>query len=96
MPSARSSARASGVGVAALPPKHQSVVVLYYLHGMSLQETSDALGIALGTVKSRLHYALHALRGHLAAERPGAGPEPLPGLLAVPVEPGSPGRNGGR
>jgi RNA polymerase sigma-70 factor (ECF subfamily) len=57
-------------GVAALPPKHQSVVVLYYLHGMSLQETSDALGIALGTVKSRLHYALHALRGHLADERP--------------------------
>lgn len=57
-------------GVAALPPKHQSVVVLYYLHGMSLQETSDALGIALGTVKSRLHYALHALRGHLAEERP--------------------------
>jgi RNA polymerase sigma-70 factor, ECF subfamily len=59
-------------GVAALPPKHQSVVVLYYLHGMSLQETSDALGIALGTVKSRLHYALHALRQHLAAERRGA------------------------
>lgn len=58
-------------GVAALPPKHQSVVVLYYLHGMSLQETAEALGIALGTVKSRLHYALHALRGHLAAERPG-------------------------
>lgn len=58
------------IGVAALPPKHQSVVVLYYLHGMSLQETAEALGIALGTVKSRLHYALHSLRGHLAAERP--------------------------
>jgi RNA polymerase sigma-70 factor (ECF subfamily) len=83
------------IGVAALPPKHQSVVVLYYLHGMSLQETSDALGIALGTVKSRLHYALHALRGHLAAERPGAGSEPLPGLLAVPLEPGSPERSSG-
>ncbi|HEX4898070.1 MAG TPA: RNA polymerase sigma factor [Candidatus Limnocylindrales bacterium] len=84
------------VGVAALPPKHQSVVVLYYLHGMSLQETSDALGIALGTVKSRLHYALHALRGHLATERPGAGPEPVPGLVAVPVEPARPERKGGR
>ena len=70
-------------GVAALPPKHQSVVVLYYLHGMSLQETSEALGIALGTVKSRLHYALHALRGHLAAERPGAPAAQAPGLVAV-------------
>ena len=65
--------RSIRTGVAALPPKHQSVVVLYYLHGMSLQETAEALGIALGTVKSRLHYALHSLRGHLAAERPESG-----------------------
>lgn len=57
------------LGIAALPPKHQSVIVLYYLHGMSLQETSLALGIALGTVKSRLHYALAGLRGHLASVR---------------------------
>ena len=28
-------------GIAALPQKHQSVVVLYYLHGLSLQETAD-------------------------------------------------------
>jgi len=65
--------RSIRLGVATLPPKHQSVIVLYYLHGLSLQETADALGIALGTVKSRLHYALAALRGHLAAERPEAG-----------------------
>ena len=70
-------------GVAALPPKHQSVVVLYYLHGMSLLETSEALGIALGTVKSRLHYALHALRGHLAAERPEPG---MPGTGSLAPE----------
>jgi len=55
-------------GVASLPPKHQSVVVLYYLHGMSLQETSTILGVRLGTVKSRLHYALGSLRAHLATE----------------------------
>ena len=62
-------------GVAALPPKHQSVVVLYYLHGLSLQETSAALGIRLGTVKSRLHYALGTLRTHLAPEsRPADAP----------------------
>ena len=29
---------------------------------MSLQEIADALNIPLGTVKSRLHYALKALR----------------------------------
>jgi RNA polymerase sigma-70 factor (ECF subfamily) len=56
-------------GVAALPPKHQSVVVLYYLHGMSLQETAELLGLRLGTVKSRLHYALRTLRVELERDR---------------------------
>ena len=56
-------------GVAALPPKHQSVVVLYYLHGLSLQETATFLDIRLGTVKSRLHYALRGLRAHLEGDR---------------------------
>jgi len=45
--------------------KHQSVVVLYYLYGLSLQETATLLNVRLGTVKSRLHYALRALRTHL-------------------------------
>jgi RNA polymerase sigma-70 factor (ECF subfamily) len=56
-------------GVAALPPKHQSVVVLYYLHGLSLQETATVLDLRLGTVKSRLHYALRTLRGQLERDR---------------------------
>jgi RNA polymerase sigma-70 factor (ECF subfamily) len=56
-------------GIAALPPKHQSVVVLYYLHGLSLQETASFLNVRLGTVKSRLHYALRGLRGHLERDR---------------------------
>ena len=56
-------------GIAALPPKHQSVVVLFYLHGLSLQETASFLDIRLGTVKSRLHYALRSLRSHLEADR---------------------------
>lgn len=77
--------RSIRLGVSSLPPKHQSVIVLYYLHGMSLQETSDALGVALGTVKSRLHYALHALRHHLVEERQGAaGPAPA-GRQPVPL-----------
>lgn len=55
-------------GIAALPPKHQSVVVLYYLDGLSLLETADVLELPLGTVKSRLHYALRALRVRLEAD----------------------------
>lgn len=49
-------------GVAALPAKHRSVVVLYYLHEFSLAETAAFLDLRLGTVKSRLHYALKGLR----------------------------------
>lgn len=56
-------------GIAALPPKHQNVVVLYYLHGLSLQETASFLDVRLGTVKSRLHYALRSLRSHLEGDR---------------------------
>jgi RNA polymerase sigma factor (sigma-70 family) len=56
-------------GIAALPAKHRSVVVLYYLHGLSLQETATALDIRLGTVKSRLHYALRGLRDQLEGDR---------------------------
>ncbi len=56
-------------GIAALPMKHQSVVVLYYLNGLSLQETANELDIRIGTVKSRLHYALSTLRGHLERDR---------------------------
>ena len=56
-------------GVAHLPPKHQNVVILYYLHGLSLQETAELLDVRLGTVKSRLHYALRTLRTRLEGDR---------------------------
>ena len=55
--------------MAALPPKHQDVVVLYYLNGLSLQETASTLNVRLGTVKSRLHYALRNLRTQLEDDR---------------------------
>ncbi len=56
-------------GIVGLSEKHQAVVVLYYLEGRSLLETADALGLPLGTVKSRLHHALRDLRTRLAADR---------------------------
>ncbi len=51
--------------VAALSPASRAVVVLYYLHEMSLEETAEVLGVPVGTVKSRLAYGLEALRRRL-------------------------------
>ncbi len=56
-------------GIVCLSEKHRAVVVRYYLEGRSLQETADALGLPLGTVKSRLHHALRDLRSRLSADR---------------------------
>ncbi len=47
--------------LARLDPKHRSVVVLRYLLDWSVDQTADALGVAPGTVKSRLHRALEQL-----------------------------------
>jgi RNA polymerase sigma-70 factor, ECF subfamily len=64
----RELAQAVRQGIASLSPGQRSVVVLRYLHGLSLQETSSILGIRQGTVKSRLHYALHHLREILSVD----------------------------
>ena len=56
-------------GIDALPPKQQTAVVLYYLHGYSLAESAEIAACNVGTMKSRLHYALKALRRRLPEER---------------------------
>ncbi len=48
--------------LAGLPDVQQEVVLLRFVDGLSLAEISDAMGIPLGTVKSRLHNALETLR----------------------------------
>jgi RNA polymerase sigma-70 factor, ECF subfamily len=48
--------------VANLSPASRAVIVLYYLHEMSLDETAAVLEIPIGTVKSRLAYGLESLR----------------------------------
>lgn len=58
-----------------LGPKHRVVVVLHYLNGLNLAEIAQVVDCPVGTVKSRLHYALRNLRGHLSAH---------PGLLIEP------------
>jgi RNA polymerase sigma-70 factor (ECF subfamily) len=45
-----------------LSDEHRAVVLETYFRGSSVAEAAAALGIPPGTVKSRLHYALRALR----------------------------------
>ncbi|MFQ6147110.1 sigma-70 family RNA polymerase sigma factor [Streptomyces seoulensis] len=50
-----------------LSDEHREVLVHIYLHGHTIRETAQLLGIPAGTVKSRQHYALHALRRRVGA-----------------------------
>jgi RNA polymerase sigma-70 factor (ECF subfamily) len=49
-----------------LPSAQREIVVLTVLEGYRHDEIAQALGISVGTVKSRLSRAKHALRGQLA------------------------------
>ena len=51
--------------VASLGLAHQEVVVLHHLHGLDVREVAQALGLAEGTVKSRLARARETLRRRL-------------------------------
>jgi RNA polymerase sigma-70 factor, ECF subfamily len=48
-----------------LSPAHRTVLVETFYHGDSLATVAHQLGIPHGTARSRLHYALHALRQQL-------------------------------
>jgi len=48
--------------VGALPEKHQQVILLRFFEDASLPEIAALLACSVGTVKSRLHYALEKLR----------------------------------
>lgn len=45
-----------------LSAEHRTVIICAYYRGQSVAETACLLDIPAGTVKSRLHYALRALR----------------------------------
>jgi RNA polymerase sigma-70 factor (ECF subfamily) len=45
-----------------LSPASRVVLRMHYLDGLTHEEISEALEIAIGTVKSRLSYGLAALR----------------------------------
>jgi RNA polymerase sigma-70 factor (ECF subfamily) len=65
-----------------LGPKHKIVVVLHYLNGLNLAEIAEIVEVPIGTVKSRLHYALRKLRVQLSAH-PGLDFEPAEVLAAT-------------
>jgi RNA polymerase sigma-70 factor (ECF subfamily) len=48
--------------VARLSQAHRDVLLALIVENRSPQETAERLGIPIGTVRSRLHYALRALR----------------------------------
>jgi RNA polymerase sigma-70 factor, ECF subfamily len=51
-----------------LPVEQRAVIVLHHYEGMSLVDAAEVLGIAVGTARSRLHYALKGLRSALDAD----------------------------
>jgi RNA polymerase sigma-70 factor, ECF subfamily len=59
--------------IAELSANQRQTVELVYLQGYTLTEVAERLGIAVGTVKSRLHSALVSLRGALVDETQPAG-----------------------
>ena len=51
-----------------LSSEHRAIVVLRHYRFWSLDEIAGALGLPVGTVASRLHYAMQALRAALEAD----------------------------
>lgn len=58
--------------LARLSAEHRQVILLCYFRGLSVAQAARLLGVPEGTVKSRTHYALRALR--LALEEKGVTP----------------------
>ncbi|HUH07315.1 MAG TPA: sigma factor-like helix-turn-helix DNA-binding protein [Egibacteraceae bacterium] len=56
-----------------LTPDRRTAVVLHHYLGLSLPEEADAIGVPLGTAKSRVHHATRALRAALEADARGGG-----------------------
>jgi RNA polymerase sigma factor (sigma-70 family) len=55
-------------GFRRLSPEQRTVVVLHYYLDLPLTEVAGIMGIPDGTVRSRLHYAISALRAALEAD----------------------------
>jgi RNA polymerase sigma-70 factor (ECF subfamily) len=63
-------------GLQRLTIPQRTILVLHYYLDLTLPETAAAMGIPVGTAKSRLHYALEALHDSLVAEARGVAATP--------------------
>jgi RNA polymerase sigma-70 factor (ECF subfamily) len=61
-----------GAALDRLTPEHRQVIRLAHFQGLTLREISERTGVPLGTVKSRVSYALRGMR--LALEEMGVEP----------------------
>ena len=59
---ANQEAQQVAAAVMTLPAHQREALVLRYYQGLSLAEVASALGVPVGTVKSRIHLALRRLR----------------------------------
>lgn len=58
-----------------LSPDQRAVLALHYSMGYSIRESADALGVGIGTAKSRLNAGLNVLRSAIGAPEADAMPE---------------------
>ena len=58
-----------GILLQELDEEHREVLLLRFVDGLDLAEIASAMEIPLGTVKSRLHYALKTLRQSEVAKK---------------------------
>jgi len=52
--------------VLSLPKTHRAVLILKHYQGLSYEEISEILAVPIGTVKSRMHYAMIELKKALS------------------------------
>jgi RNA polymerase sigma factor (sigma-70 family) len=55
-------------GFRRLKPDQRAAVVLHYYLGLSVPEVAESLGVPVGTAKSKIHYAVDAMRAALEAD----------------------------
>ena len=60
-------------GLRRLSDAQRTILILHFYVGLSQSEAADVLEIPVGTAKSRLHYAIDALRAAIAADERSAG-----------------------